>query len=264
MAIKGTMANNHLSNLASKGRGKDSEIARTSSGELWHVTPEEKSLMNMYGMEGERMVDAIGSGTINPETGLEEKEPISATVMAVTALAAAGMQGIGAYKSGRTSELQAESERDAADIGLKGIEDAIRRLEQSTTKGRAAVMTDYGQDVEAESAKQGVSQEDLFQGTSKALQQSGLATAGSVQQQSSLAWGRLRDRWTLKGESLLGDLGKKMGAIEGKYEAEMAKLQTEKSKLEAARSSAEKRRGSWYLGKNVGKAGRWVGSQFGG
>ena len=55
-----------------------------------------------------------------------------------------------------------------------------------------------------------------------------------------------------------------MGAIEGKYEAEMAKLQTEKSKLEAARSSAEKRRGSWYLGKNIGKAGRWIGSQLGG
>ena len=38
--MKGTMANNHLSKLAAKGRGRDSEIARTSSGELWHVTPE--------------------------------------------------------------------------------------------------------------------------------------------------------------------------------------------------------------------------------
>ena len=47
-----------------------------------------------------------------------------------------------------------------------------------------------------------------------------------------------------------------MGAIEGKYEAEMAKLQTEKSKLEAARASAEKRRGSWYVGKYAGKAVR--------
>jgi hypothetical protein len=260
MAMKGTMANNHLSKLAAKGRGRDSEIARTSSGELWHVTPEEKSLMNMYGMEGERMVDAIGSGTINPETGLEEKEPITATIMAVTALAAAGMQGIGAYKTGRASELQAESERDTADIGLQSIEDAIRRLEQSTTKGRAAVMTDFGQAVETESFKTGVQKEDLFQGTSKALQQSGMATAGSVEQQSSLAWNRIRDRWSMKGDSLLADLGKRMGKIEGNYEAEMARLQTEKSKLEATRSAAEKRRGSWYLGKNIGKAGRWVSS----
>ena len=66
----------------------------------------------------------------------------------------------------------------------------------------------------------------------------------------------------MKGESLLGDLGKRMGKIEGDYEAEMARLQTEKSKFEATRRAAEKRRKSWYLGKNVGKAGRWISSRF--
>jgi hypothetical protein len=260
MAMKGTMANNHLSKLAAKGRGRDSEIARTSSGELWHVTPEEKSLMNMYGMEGERMVDAIGSGTINPETGLEEKEPL--TIAAAAALAGVGFQAIGSMTGGRGRELQAESERDAADVGLQSIEDAIRRLEQSTTKGRAAVMADYGQDVETESFKTGVQKEDLFQGTAKAIQQSGMPTAGSVDQQYSLAWNRIADRWRMKGESLLGNLGKEMGKVEGNYEAEMARLQTEKSKLEATRAAAEKRRKSWYLGKNIGKLGRAVSSIF--
>jgi len=210
----------------------------------------------MYGMEGERMVDAIGSGTINPETGLEEKEPL--TIAAAMALAAVGFQAIGSMTGGRASELQSEAERDQADIGLKSIEEAIQRLEESTTKGRAAVMADFGQAVETESYKTGVQQEDLFQGTAKALQQSGMATAGSVEQQSSLAWNRLRDRWTMKGESLLGDLGKRMGEIEGKYEAEMGRLETEKAKFEATRRAAEKRRKSWYLGKNIGKAGRWL------
>ena len=260
MAMKGTMANNHLSKLAAKGRGRDSEIARTSSGELWHVTPEEKSLMNMYGMEGERMVDAIGSGTINPETGLEEKEPL--TIAAAAALGSLGFQAIGSMTGGRGRELQAEAERDAADVGLKSIEDAIRRLEQSSQKGRAAVMADYGQAVETESFKTGVQKEDLFQGTEKALQQSNLVTAGGIEQQSSLAWNRIRDRWSMKGDSLLGDLGKRMGEIEGKYESEMARLETEKGKLEATRRAAEKRRKSWYLGKNIGKAGRWISSRF--
>ena len=86
-----------------------------------------------------------------------------------------------------------------------------------------------------------------------------MATAGSVDQQSSLAWNRLRDRWSMKGESLLGDLGKRMGKIEGDYEAEMARLQTEKSKFEATRRAAEKRRGSWYIGKHIGKLGRAIG-----
>ena len=257
MAIKGTMANNHLSKLAAKGRYGDTEIARTSEGELWHVNPQEKSLMDMYGMEGERMVDAIGSGTTNPETGLEEKWAFLANP-AFWAAAGTAIGAISGYKSGRSGELQAESERDTADVGLKSIEDAIKRLEQSSQKGRAAVMADYGQAVETESFKTGMQKEDLFQGTSKALQQSGMATAGSVDQQSSLAWDRLRDRWSMKGDSLLADLGKRMGKIEGNYEAEMARLQTEKSKLEATRSAAEKRRGSWYLGKNIGKLGRAV------
>ena len=83
MAYKDTIAKNHLSNestLASKGRGGDTEIARTSKGELWHVNPQEKSLMSMYGMEGEKMVEAIGSGTINPQTGLREQDPVTATL----------------------------------------------------------------------------------------------------------------------------------------------------------------------------------------
>ena len=257
--MKGTMANNHLSKLAAKGRYGDTEIARTSTGELWHVNPQEKSLMDMYGMEGERMVDAIGSGTRNPETGLEEKA-VDWALMA--AGAGVTMQAIGAMTGGRGRELQAESERDAADVGLQSIEDAIRRLEQSTTKGRAAVMADYGQDVETESFKTGVQKEDLFQGTAKAIQQSGMPTAGSVDQQYSLAWNRIADRWRMKGESLLGNLGKEMGKVEGNYEAEMARLQTEKSKLEATRAAAEKRRKSWYLGKNIGKLGRAVSSIF--
>jgi hypothetical protein len=257
--MKGTMANNHLSRLAAKGRYGDTEIARTSTGELWHVNPQEKSLMDMYGMEGERMVDAIGSGTRNPETGLEEKAVDWALIFAGAGVT---MQAIGAMTGGRARELQSETERDTADIGLKSIEEAIQRLEQSSTKGRAAVMADYGQAVETESFKTGMQKEDLFQGTTKALQQSGMATAGSVDQQSSLAWNRLRDRWSMKGDSLLADLGKRMGKIEGDYEAEMARLQTEKSKFEATRRAAEKRRGSWYLGKNIGKAGRWVSSIF--
>ena len=73
MAIKQSIASNHLSRMASKGRYGDTQIAKTSQGELWHVNPKEKAIMSMYGMEGEKMVNAVGSGTINPDTGLEEK-----------------------------------------------------------------------------------------------------------------------------------------------------------------------------------------------
>ena len=256
MYNKQTMGNNHLSSLADKGRYGDTQIAKTSKGELWHVNPEEKSLINMYGAEGERMVDAIGSGTTNPQTGLKEQTPL--LWMAGAAVASATVSAIGSYSGGRASELQSQSEVRQADIGLEQIQKSIAALESSTTKGRAAVMTDYGTAVETESYKTGVDKSDLFQGTAKALQQSGMATAGSVEQQSSLAWNRIRDRWGMKGDSLLADLGKRMGQIEGKYEREMAKLQSAKLRFQATKKSAEDREGDWYLGRNVAKGFNWL------
>ena len=256
MAYKQTMGNNHLSSLAAKGRYGDTEIAKTSKGELWHVNPQEKSMMNMYGAEGERMVDAIGSGTTNPQTGLKEQNP--ALWLAGAALFSAGVSAVGSYTSGKASQRQAQSEIRQSDIGLKRIQESITSLEGSTTKDRALVMADYGTAVETESYKTGVDKSDLFQGTAKALQQSGMATSGTVNQQSSLAWNRIRDRWSMKGDSLLADLGKRMGKIEGDYESELAKLEGERAKFEQVKSSAEKRRKSWYLGKNVMKAGRWL------
>ena len=248
MYNKQTMGNNHLSSLAAKGRYGDTEIAKTSKGELWHVNPEEKSMMNMYGAEGERMVDAIGSGTTNPQTGLEEKWLQFIPLIAAGASAIVGAAG--AYTSGKSSQRQAQSEIRQSDIGIKRIQESITALESSTTKDRALVMADFGTAVETESYKTGVDKSDLFQGTAKALQQSGMATAGTVNQQSSLAWNRIRDRWSMKGDSLLADLGTRMGKIEGKYEREMAKLQSEKLRFEATKKSAKDREGDWYLGKH--------------
>ena len=68
--MKNSMAKNNLSELAQYGRNNDTEIAKTSMGELWHVTKDEKKVMDMFGMEGEKLVAAVGSGTTNPMTGL--------------------------------------------------------------------------------------------------------------------------------------------------------------------------------------------------
>ena len=252
MYNKQTMGNNHLSSLAAKGRYGDTQIAKTSKGELWHVNPEEKSMMNMYGAEGERMVDAIGSGTTNPQTGLKEQNPVA--WLAAAALFSAGVSAVGSYSSGKAAQRQAQSEISQSDIGLKQIQESITALEGSTTKDRALVMADFGTAVETESYKTGVDKSDLFQGTAKALQQSGMATAGTVNQQSSLAWNRIRDRWGMKGDSLLADLGKRMGQLEGKYESEMAKLEGEQARFDQIKGSAEQRRKSWYLGKHLGAA----------
>ena len=252
MAYKQTMGNNHLSSLAAKGRYGDTEI-RSVDGQPSHVNKIEANLIDMYGSQGEALTKALGTGDINPETGLKEY-PLPLMLMAGAALFSAGVSAVGSYSSGKAAQRQAQSEISQSDIGLKQIQESITALEVSTTKDRALVMTDYGTAVETESYKTGVDKSDLFQGTAKALQQSGMATAGTVNQQSSLAWNRIRDRWGMKGDSLLADLGTRMGKIEGKYEREMAKLQSEKLRFRATKKSAEDREGDWYLGKNVAKA----------
>jgi len=61
--------------LASHGRGGDSEIA-VVDGEVSHVNSFEDDLIQNYGSVGEDLVKEIGSGTINPDTGLKEYKPL--------------------------------------------------------------------------------------------------------------------------------------------------------------------------------------------
>ena len=250
MYNKNTMGNNHLSSLAAKGRFGDTEI-RSVDGQPSHVNKVEANLIDMYGSQGESLTKSLGTGDINPDTGMKEY-PFPWLIAAAVGSAVVGAAG--SYSGGRASQLQAESESKQADIGLEQIQKSIAALEKSTTAGRAAVMTDYGTAVETESYKTGVDKSDLFQGTARAIQASGMPTAGSVEQQSSLAWNRIRDRWSMKGDSLLADLGKRMGQLEGKYESEMAKLEGEKARFDQIKGSAGQRGKSWYLGKHLGAA----------
>ena len=61
----------HYNDLAKKGRGGDTEL-RYVDGELSHVNPREALIIDKFGAKGEDIVKKIGSGTINPETGLRE------------------------------------------------------------------------------------------------------------------------------------------------------------------------------------------------
>tara|TARA_R110002020_G_scaffold298862_4_gene514681 strand:- start:2122 stop:3297 length:1176 start_codon:yes stop_codon:yes gene_type:complete len=62
---------NKSGTAASKGRFGDSEL-RKVDGEVSHVNPIEANLIDSLGKNGEEIVKEIGSGTINPETGLDE------------------------------------------------------------------------------------------------------------------------------------------------------------------------------------------------
>jgi len=99
--MKNSIAENHLSK---HGRYGDTEMYKTSlsgpgKGKLWHVNKEEKTLMSRYGIKGEKLVDAIGSGTINPVTGKEEK--FAMAIMAGTAVLGLANQMWGQHKENK-------------------------------------------------------------------------------------------------------------------------------------------------------------------
>ena len=245
------MADNHFSDIAKKGRYGDTEIARTSKGELWHVNPQEKSLMNMYGMEGERMVDAMGSGTINPKTGLEEKFDPLTWIAIGTAL----IGGYQAWKGGSSQKLAAQQEGKMASSGVEDVNKAEAANRQKRLKAEQATLLDLDLGTEKLAAQTGVSKEELLKGTSQAVQQSNVAYSGTIQEQSKTMWDRVSQAYGMGVDNLTATFGKRMGQIAGEYESEQARLRSERKRLGQTRDFAEERAGQWYLGKNIEESG---------
>ena len=64
--------------LKDKGRFGDTEI-RVVNGEKAHVNSTEAKIIDRFGKKGQELVASIGSGTINPETGLREYNIVEST-----------------------------------------------------------------------------------------------------------------------------------------------------------------------------------------
>ena len=250
--MRSSLANNHLSESA-LGRFGDTEMYKTSpsgpgKGKEWHVNPEEKQLMNMYGAEGEKLVDSIGSGTINPYTGKEEKF-LGITWAAAAGAAAIGSALVGAYsawKGGSNAKKQASAEEATARSGLEELDTAEANMEKSVQAKREAGMLDYRQDVESVSAQTGIAQEDLEKQTNEAIQKTGMATSGTVERANSQMWNKIQGSFERGRQGLIGELGKKMGDIEGWYEGEKARIASERNKFNNQIEFAEEKQKGFF------------------
>jgi len=250
--MRSSLANNHLSESA-LGRFGDTEMYKTSpsgpgKGKEWHVNPEEKQLMNMYGAEGEKLVDSIGSGTINPYTGKEEKF-LGITWAAAAGAAAIGSALVGAYsawKGGSNAKEQASAEEAASRSGLKELDTAEANMEKSVQAKREAGMLDYRQDVKNISEQTGIAQEDLDKQTDEAIKKTEMATSGTVERASSQMWKRIQGSFEKGRQGLIGELGKKMGDIEGWYEGEKARIESERNKFNNQIKFAEEKQKGFF------------------
>ena len=241
-----SLADNHLSSLASKGRYGDTEMARTSEGELWHVNPTEKSWMDLYGKEGEKLVDAVGSGTINPETGLEEKQFDPVTLGLTIASFA-----YGAFTSGSAAEDQAKMEQRLSQEALLALNQQEQALETGVVSKKKAEVAKYAMGVEDLSAETGIAKEDLNKQTEAVIQKQGGLVKGSAGERKSEVWDRIKTTFGKGKRNLMASLGGSMGEIEGWYEGKKAGIDADRKTLRSKISFAKDREESWYLGKNL-------------
>ena len=256
--MRKSIANNHLSDLAKEGRYGDTEVTLSkyvTPGRLWHVNPQEKSLMER-GSGGERLVDAMGSGTFNPRTGLEEKfVPVAvaaapgisaATVAAGAAVGSLIIGGISALSGSKRRKDKAKFDEQASQEGLSQLEGAESQLDKAYGSKSLLVQQDYSMGVEELAAETGMAQEDIQQQTQQALQQSGMATQGTVQQKKSSMWKKVAGAFGRGKKGLLSDLCKKMGDIEGWYEGEKARITNERAKFKRQGDLAREQQKSWW------------------
>ena len=238
-----SLADNHLSKLAKKGRYGDSDIAKTSKGELWHVNPKEKMLMNMYGMKGEKLVDAMGSGTINPETGLEEKFPVDPFT--------AFQIGMGAYSavSGFQEKRNlAQNEIMLANEGIQAVEESEKQLGKSYGLSTQANVTEYGMEVENLAEATGIEKSDIKKASSEAVGKTNLALSGSLKEKESSLWDKIETKYSSVKESMLSTLGSKQGSLASSYEKEKANLLSERKRYENMKRLATQRSNQGFFG----------------
>ena len=257
------LAANHLSEEA-YGRYGDTEIAVSQyvdPGKKWHVNRTEKNLM-ASGERGERLVDAIGSGTINPDTGNEEKFVFTAaTIGTLTAIAAIGNLALSAASSaseGHTAATEASSKVAGYDEALGNIEEAQNKLEPARRQKINLAKAEYRQEAEGFAAETGMKYADVQRGTEEAIKKANMPTHGTIGAKRSSAWKMIGGAAERGKEKLYGQLGKAMGGVEEWYEGEKSRLQLEKNRITRERELEKDKADDWYLGKYAIKAGEFI------
>lgn len=206
-----TIAQNHLSKF---GRFGDTEIAETASGELWHVNKGEKKLMDEYGSEGEKLVDYLGAGTINPVTGLKEQFALEAATI-----------GLSVYQGAKQSQKEREMARDSLAVLQDQYADLDKQDEQ-IVKTKDAKMEAAMSDFNLSAKDIGSSFSEAWRGFKLATEKSGLQTTKG---------GNKKALWDQFGREEVGlnrKLGIDMGEVEGWFEERTADIDSQRKSME--------------------------------
>lgn len=223
-----SIANNHLSK---HGRFGDTEIAKTSNGNLWHVSKHEKKLIDDYGKIGEDVVDILGSGTINPETGLKEQ-------WIQIALAAAGL-GLSLYQGAKGSSMARDNARSKYNLTIQALADlekAEGKLESSMFAQKDFTTQKFQTDIDRLGKQTSDNLFDIRSNINESTRRTNLAYSGEIERKEDIAEKRIKEQATDVSEDLTSQFGFKMGEIVGGFESEKAKLKSQKRRLQSEKA----------------------------
>ena len=222
---KKSIAQNHLSSLALKGRFGDTELA--------HVNPQEKSMLKSMG----------GSGGINPKTGLREYTP--ATGFMATAGAALPWIGLGLSVIQGIQAAKKEREEGQRQLNMLNQQSAaLDRSSKALVKGKEAkeesVATDYVSGTTALGTKEGTAE----RGMKKALESTGLVKSSGVSEMEF----QTEQEFDIGKKDLYTQLDKSMGEVSGWFAGEQGKLGAERRSIEAQKKQAKAMTESYWMG----------------
>ena len=239
---------------ASLGRFGDTEM-RMVDGVPSHVNSEEAHLIDMYGSQGEKLVKSIGSGAINPNTGLPEYEPISAaTWAAVTAMTALGSWFVGSLGEGAhgaTEARKANIQKTAAEDRITKFTEAQTDLDLLESEGRTMMTDRYKEDIG--NVKFGFRRKrkrSMEQGQ-KLRQKSNLFYGGTAEKSIETEREEMTEALGRKESSMWGTLQEKISKFNVDIGAQRrgidASIAQENVNIDLAESQAEQ----WYPWKNT-------------
>ena len=235
-----TMARNHLSDLANKGRYGDTEV-RIIDNDYAHVNKAESIVIDEYGDKGINWVKNAGAGTINPETG--KKEHFWPVVMGIAAIGGLINQGVGMYRSGKQQQLSGQSQVEM----LGQTEDELQKL-----IGNLPALREAQEDVALGGFE--MQTERMGEGFTKSMDMlqthaggTDLVTSAGIKKKELEALDTMETAF--EGQEI--GLRKTYADIGADYERQLSEYQNKLKQVGLQKDLAQEQSEQWYLGKNI-------------
>lgn len=183
--------------------------------------------------ESKRLANAVGLEElpINPKTGLHEAWVFEALTLAT-------MIGGSLYK-GALGRQSAKNQLNLIGEQQGNISESREKASEAKSTKMASIKQDATVKLGQESDRTGIDKTDLLAGYTNALEKSGMAYSGDVEQKKSEMWKRIVSGFEHTKENLIASLGKAYGEAEGWFEGEMGRLDADQVVLDFKKKQYE-------------------------